>query len=354
MMVTDEHGKLLGILCHKDYQFIYDRTVPVESIMTKQVITASPNLSRHDAKEIFKKHKIEKVPLVDEGGRLTGLIVAKEIVKQTLYPYAARDKKGRLLVGAAVGMNEDCMGAVSELIEAGVDVVVLDSPNGFSHREINIVKDVKKTFPKVPIIAGSVDGPEGVRWLIEAGADAVKVGIGCGSACEMRPTTGFGRPQLSALARSVAVADGKPIIADGGVKEGHDIAKALAAGVNCIMSGYIFSGTDETPGRVKTITIKIEMNGKELKLKLKVKVYYGSASEEAQFERYIKNELEFIRSAEGEEYYAACKGPLKDAVEEYLGWLRSSKAFAGARTLQEFREITKFELQTRDGYEEGQ
>lgn len=345
LLVTEngqDNSKLLGILSHRDYVDVIDEDLKVETLMTRKLVTALPNITIEEARQLLRKYKIEKLPLVDDQGTLKGLIVAKELAKRAQFRMAVRDRKGRLMVAAAVGMNEKYLESVEQLVKAGADVIVADSPNAFTDRFGRIVREIKSAFLKTPLVAGSVDSPEGARFLINAGADAVKVGIGCGSACETRPNTGFGCPQLSALAKCVAVADGKPIICDGGIKTGSDVAKALGAGVDCIMSGSIFAGTAETPGRIKT-----KKNGE------KVMVYMGSASEEAQFERFIKGELDFVRAPEGEEYEVPLKGSLKDVIERYLGWLRSSMAFAGARTLQEFRKIARFGLQTREGYEEG-
>ncbi|MEG1857880.1 MAG: IMP dehydrogenase, partial [Pseudoflavonifractor sp.] len=246
-----DNGKLIGIITNRDMKFEVDMTQLIDNVMTKEnLVTAKEGTTLEEAKKILHKHKIEKLPIVDDEFRLKGLITIKDIEKATVYPNSARDAKGRLLVGAAIGVTTDVLDRVAALVEAGTDLLVLDSAHGHSHNILDCVRRIKALYPDVQLVAGNVATAAGTRALIEAGADCVKIGIGPGSICTTRVVAGIGVPQITAVydAACVAAEYGIPVIADGGVKYSGDIAKALAAGASVVMLGSLLAGCEESPG----------------------------------------------------------------------------------------------------------
>ncbi|MBP6884587.1 MAG: IMP dehydrogenase, partial [Candidatus Pacebacteria bacterium] len=241
-------GKLVGLLTHRDVRSVHDKSMSVRDVMTKNVITAKAGVSIEKAEELLLTHKIEKLPIVDSKGALAGLITYKDILRSRQFPNASKDKQGRLLVGAAVGVGEAMMDRISALVKAGVDVVVVDTAHGHSKGVIEMVKSVKKKFPKLEVAAGNIATREGAQALIDAGADAVKVGVGPGSICTTRIIAGIGVPQLSAIIDAAeACAKAKvPIIADGGIRYSGDVVKAIVAGADTVMAGSLFAGTEES------------------------------------------------------------------------------------------------------------
>ena len=249
--IVDEKGKLVGILTNRDLRFLSDYSTPIKEVMTKEnLVTAPVGTDLKGAQKILMQHKIEKLPIVDENGILKGLITIKDIEKAVQYPNSARDKAGRLLCGAAIGVAANMMERAEALVDAQVDVLVLDSAHGHNINIVNAVREVKKAFPNTPVIAGNIATAEAAEALIEAGADCVKVGIGPGSICTTRVVAGIGVPQITAIydAACAAAKHGIPVIADGGIKYSGDIVKALAAGANVVMLGSLLAGCEESPG----------------------------------------------------------------------------------------------------------
>jgi IMP dehydrogenase len=267
-LLVEEVGKLVGIITRRDITFEKNNKRKVSDLMTKDVITAKPGITIDQAKEILHNQRIEKLPVVNDKKHIVGLITSKDILKMEQYPHASKDRKGRLLVGAAVGVKGDYLERTEALLEAGADIIVVDIAHGHSENAINTVHMIKKAFPDCELIAGNVATGEGTRDLIKAGVDAVKVGVGSGSICITRVVTGSGVPQLTAVIDSVKVARNYdiPIISDGGIRNSGDITKALAAGASSVMIGSLFGGTDESPGKT------LVKNGK------KYKMYRGMAS----------------------------------------------------------------------------
>ncbi len=347
--VVDSEGKLVGILTNRDLRFLkptdYDK--PVSLFMTSEnLITAQEGITLDDATELFQRYKIEKLPIVDSEGRIKGLITIKDIVKRMKYPNACKDEIGRLRVGAAVGTGEDTLKRVEALVSAGVDLVVVDTAHGHSKRVIETVNLIKREFPNLPLVAGNVATAEGTKALIDAGADAVKVGVGPGSICTTRVVAGVGVPQITAImdAYSVAKDSGIPVIADGGIRYSGDIVKALAAGASVVMLGNLLAGTEEAPGET------IYYQGRAYK------VYRGMGSLGAMMsrlssDRYGQDKLEkFV--PEGIEGRVPYKGKLSDVVYQLVGGLRSGMGYVGAKDLKELREKAKFVRITWAGYRE--
>ncbi len=347
--VVDKEGKLVGILTNRDLRFLkptdYDK--PVSLFMTKEnLITAEEGVTLEEATAIFQKYKIEKLPIVDREGRIKGLITIKDIVKRMQYPNACKDEIGRLRVGAAVGTGEEALERVSALVEAGVDLIVIDTAHGHSKRVIETLEKIKSSFPDLQVVAGNVATAEGTRALIEAGADAVKVGVGPGSICTTRVVAGVGVPQLTAIMEAFSVAKdyGIPIIADGGIRYSGDIVKALAAGANAVMLGNLLAGTEEAPGET------IYYQGRAYK------VYRGMGSLGAMMsrlssDRYGQDKMEkFV--PEGIEGRVPYKGKLRDVVFQLVGGLRAGMGYTGARNIKELQEKAKFVRITWAGYRE--
>ena len=278
LLVVDSESKLAGIVTDRDLLFETNTSHLIKDIMTKDVVTAKPGTSSEEAKEILHKHRIEKLPIVDESGSINGLITSKDITNIEDYPSASKDKKGRPLVGAAVGVKGDFLERTEALLEAGADVLVVDIAHGHSENAINTVRNIKKAFPDCELIAGNIATAQGAEDLIKAGVDAVKVGVGSGSICITRVITGSGVPQLTAVMDCTKICrdHGIPIISDGGTRTSGDATKALAAGASSVMIGSMLGGTDESPGTVLT------KNGKRFK------VYRGMASLGASLRKEVK------------------------------------------------------------------
>ncbi len=329
---------LVGILTNRDLRFISDYSILIDEVMTKEhLVTAPVGTSLKDAESILQKHKIEKLPLVDDKGCLAGLITIKDIEKVIEFPNSAKDEHGRLLVAAAVGITSDTFERATALLDAGADAIVIDTAHGHSAGVIRKIKEIRETFPEATLIAGNVATAEGTRALFETGIDVVKVGIGPGSICTTRVVAGVGVPQITAIydAATVAKEFGKAIIADGGIKYSGDIAKAIAAGGHAVMLGSMLAGTDESPGEFEIFQGR------------RFKTYRGmgslAAMENGSGDRYFqaKNEAN-KRVPEGIEGRVAYKGSAADIIFQMVGGLRSGMGYVGARNLEELRENTQF------------
>ncbi len=344
--ITADGGRLVGILTNRDVRFVEDFSRPVSEYMThERLVTAPLGTTLEDAKAILQRHRIEKLPLVDEQFRLKGLITVKDIQKKRDYPNAALDGHGRLRVGAAVGVGPDLEARVTALAKAGVDVVVVDTSHGHTAGVINAIRRVKAACPQMPVVAGNVVTAEGTRELIEAGADAIKVGVGAGSICTTRIVAGVGVPQLTAVADCAAAARpyGIPIIADGGIKYSGDIVKALAAGAHCVMLGSLFAGLEESPGDI------VLQEGRRFK------EYRGMGSQAAMGgparDRYALGPGEGPRKVvpEGIEGRVQYKGRLSEFVFQLTGGLRHGMGYVGAANLTELRDKARFIRITNSG-----
>lgn len=326
-------GKLVGILTHRDVRAVHDRTKSVKEVMTKDVITAKQGTPIGKAEALLLSHKIEKLPIVNSKGELVGLVTYKDIRKSKNHQFASKDKQGRLLVGAAVGVGEGTDERVEALVKAGVDVLCVDTAHGHSKGVIQRVKKIKKKYPKLDIVAGNVATMEGADALIKAGADAVKVGVGPGSICTTRVIAGIGMPQLSAImeANKACKKAGVPLIADGGIRYSGDIVKALVAGADTIMAGSLFAGTEESPGE----TILLEGR--------RFKSYRGMGSLEAMEkgskDRYFQDAEDDVKKLvpEGIVGRLPYKGPLSDVVAQLVGGLRAGMGYLGAKKIQDMR-----------------
>ena len=344
--IVDREKKLVGILTNRDTRFVEpsDFGQPLSKFMTPQpLVTAPVGISRQDAKVLLQKHRIEKLLLVDDAGHLKGLLTVKDIQKERDYPVAAHDERGRLLVGAAVGVGADLETRVGNMMDAGLDVVVVDTAHGHSKGVLNAIRRVRQQWPKLPVIAGNVVTAEGTRALIEAGAAAVKVGVGAGSICTTRIVAGAGMPQLSAIyacsqaARPFRV----PIIADGGIKFSGDIVKAMVAGADTVMLGSLLAGLDESPGE------EILLEGRRFK------EYRGMGSMGALQgygrDRYASGQGAGKLVPEGIEGRVPFKGQLHDFVFQLVGGLRSGMGYAGAKSLEDLRTKTRLVRITNAG-----
>ena len=334
--IVDESHKLIGIITNRDIKFEDDMTKNIEDVMTKEnLVTAKEGVTLEGAQQILKTHKIEKLPIVDEEGHLKGLITIKDIEKKIQYPNSAKDKKGRLLCGAAVGITGDLLDRVKALYEAKVDVIVLDSAHGHSKGVIEAVKKIKAAYPNLQVIAGNVATAEGCRALIESGADCVKIGIGPGSICTTRVVAGIGVPQVTAVmdCAEVAAEYGIPVIADGGIKYSGDIVKALAAGANVCMMGSMFAGTEESPGEI------VLYRGRSYK------TYRGmgsiAAMEHGSKDRYFQEGSKKL-VPEGVEGMVAYKGKAEDITYQMIGGLKSGMGYCGAPNIKTLQETAQF------------
>jgi len=344
--IVDENNKLVGIITNRDLRFVHDYSIKIKEVMTKDnLVTAPVGTTLQQAEVLLQKHKIEKLPLVDENNELKGLITIKDIEKAIQFPNAAKDRQGRLLVGAAVGVSKDVMERVAALVEAGVDVIVVDSAHGHHINIIETVRKIRKQYPDLTIIAGNVATGEGTKDLIEAGASIVKVGIGPGSICTTRVIAGIGVPQITAIYDCATVARkyNVPIIADGGIKYSGDITKAIAAGANAVMLGSLFAGTEEAPGE------------SEIYQGRRFKVYRGMGSlgamKDGSKDRYFQeNESKLV--PEGIEGRVPYKGPLADTIYQLVGGLRAGMGYVGARNIQELINDTYFIRITSAGLRE--
>lgn len=343
-----EDGKLVGILTNRDLRFLTDYSQKIGEVMTKEnLVTASVGTTLPEAQEILRRHKVEKLPLVDEKGFLKGLITIKDIEKTIQYPNSAKDKRGRLLVGAAVGVTHDMMDRVDALVVSNVDVVVLDSAHGHSLNILNAVKKIKAAYPTLQIVAGNVATAEGVRDLAQAGADAVKVGIGPGSICTTRVVAGIGVPQITAIddCAQEAKKHNIPIIADGGIKYSGDIPKAIASGASTVMIGNLFAGTEESPG------------DSEIYQGRRFKVYRGMGSlgamQKGSKDRYFQEDKAASKLVpEGVEGRVPYKGPLSETVFQLVEGLKHSMGYCGTRTIDELKTNAKFIRITSAGLRE--
>jgi len=331
-----EGKKLVGIITNRDLKFETDFTKKIKESMTSEgLITAKEGITLEEAKKILAKARKEKLPIVDDDFNLKGLITIKDIEKQIKYPLSAKDDKGRLLCGAGVGITSNVLERVDALVKAQVDVIVLDSSHGHSANVIRCLKMIKEAYPDLPVIAGNIATGDAARDLIQAGADAVKVGIGPGSICTTRVVSGIGVPQVSAIMDCYAVAKeyGIPVIADGGIKYSGDITKSIAAGANVCMMGSIFAGCDEAPGEF------------ELFQGRKYKVYRGmgsiSAMENGSKDRYFQEGAKKL-VPEGVEGRVAYKGTVEDTIFQLLGGLRSGMGLCGTSTIEELKENGRF------------
>ena len=330
------NGKLVGILTNRDLRFETNFEQPIENVMTKEnLITAPVGTSLADAQKILGKHRIEKLPIVDEKGYLKGLITIKDIEKSIQYPNSARDKNGRLLAGAAVGTAANTMERVAALVEAKADIIAIDTAHGHSHMVLKKVEEIKSKFPNVPLIAGNVATAAATEALIKSGADVVKVGIGPGSICTTRVVAGIGVPQLTAVMDCAEAADklGKRIIADGGIKYSGDIVKALAAGGSAVMIGSMLAGTTESPGEI------------ELYQGRSFKVYRGMGSLSAMAagskDRYFQEDAKkFV--PEGVEGRVPYRGSVSEIIFQMKGGLRSGMGYCGKHNIEELRKNSEF------------
>lgn len=344
--ICDDDNKLVGIITNRDMRFLDDYSVKIEDVMTKDnLVTAPVGTTLSEAQEILRHHKIEKLPIVDGEGRLKGLITIKDIEKAVQYPNAARDKGGRLLCAAAIGVTSDVLERATALVNAGVDVLVLDSAHGHSAGIMNCVKKVKAAFPEIALIAGNVATAEATEDLIKAGADAVKVGIGPGSICTTRVVAGIGVPQVTAIYEAAKVANkyGIPIVADGGMKYSGDVVKALAAGGNTVMLGSMLAGCEESPGEC------------EIYQGRRFKVYRGMGSLAAMAngskDRYFQEDNKKL-VPEGVEGRVPYKGTVGEAVFQILGGLRAGMGYCGCATIAELQEKAQFVRITGAGLKE--
>lgn len=335
--IIDKNGKLVGILTNRDLRFEDNPKRKVSEVMTKEnLYTAPEGTDLKKAEQLFKKTKVEKLPIINKQGKLTGLFTYSDILKLKSHPNAVKDQFGRLLVGAGVGITKDLLDRVAALQTVGADVIALDSAHGHSKGVITAVKDVKKNFKNINVIAGNVGTAAGAKALADAGADAIKVGIGPGSICTTRIVAGAGVPQLTAIMEAASALKGKniPVIADGGIRYTGDMVKALAAGANCIMMGSIFAGTEESPGET------IIYEGR------KFKEYRGMGSLGAMAtgssDRYFQDVEDDVKKfvPEGIEGRVAYKGLLKEVVYQYTGGLRAGMGYCGASTIEELQKAT--------------
>ncbi|WP_278683387.1 IMP dehydrogenase [Paraclostridium bifermentans] len=334
--IVDDNNKLIGIITNRDIKFEADFTKKIEDVMTKEnLVTAREGINLTEAQQILKKHKIEKLPIVDAEGNLKGLITIKDIEKKIQYPNSAKDSQGRLLCGAALGISADLMDRVAALVKANVDVVVLDSAHGHSMGVINALKQVKEKYPNLQVIAGNVATAKATEDLIKAGADCVKVGIGPGSICTTRVVAGIGVPQVTAVMDCAEVGHkyGVPVIADGGLKFSGDIVKALAAGASICMMGSMFAGTEESPGET------VLYRGRSYK------TYRGMGSigamEKGSKDRYFQNDAKKL-VPEGVEGMVAYKGKAEDIVYQMIGGIRAGMGYCGAATIKDLMENAEF------------
>ena len=352
LLVTDSSSNLIGILTERDVLFEpVDCSKLVKDLMTKDVVSAKPGIDFQQAKEILKNNRIEKLPLTDEHNKIKGLITSQDISNLEKYPNASKDEKGRPLVGAAVGVKGDFMQRTEALLDAGVDVIVVDIAHGHSENAINTVKNIKKAFPNCELIAGNVATAHGTEDLIKAGVDAVKVGVGSGSICITRVITGSGVPQLTAVLDCAKIGNEHniPIISDGGTRTSGDATKALAAGAHSVMIGGILGGTDESPGST------ISKNGKRFK------IYRGMASLGASLGRKSKDSgnagltddlNDYV--AEGVEGMVPYRGSVTDIITQITGGIRSGLSYCGAHNIQQMQKNAEFIKISRAGFAESQ
>ena len=344
--ICDNDGKLVGILTNRDLRFEIDFNKKIGEVMTKEnLVTAPVGTTLEESKATLRKHRVEKLPLVDANGRLCGLITIKDIEKSERYPNAAKDEKGRLLVGAAVGTSADTLERVERLVKSSVDVLVVDTAHGHSVKVLEMISSIKQRWPELQIIGGNVATAAATVALIEAGADGVKVGIGPGSICTTRIVAGVGVPQITAIydCAEAATPYGVPVIADGGIKYSGDLIKALGVGASVCMMGSIFAGCEESPG------------GIELYQGRKFKVYRGmgsiSAMEKGSKDRYFQHDAKKL-VPEGVEGRVAYKGYVEDTVFQLIGGIRQGMGYCGAKDMNTLHETAQFVQITNAGLRE--
>jgi IMP dehydrogenase len=347
--IVDKQNKLIGILTNRDLRFQPNLDLEIHKIMTKEnLVTAPIGTTLEEAEIILQKHRIEKLPIVDKNRKLKGLITFKDIQKKKKFPHASKDKHGRLRVGAAIGITNDTLLRAEMLIKSHVDVLVIDTAHGHQQKVLDTLKAIKRKFPDINVIAGNVANAEATRDLIRYGVDAVKVGIGPGSICTTRVVTGVGVPQITAIMNCAKVASRSkiPIIADGGIKQTGDIAKAISAGADCVMIGALFAGLEESPGE------KVIFEGRSFK------IYRGMGSLSAMYEgssdRYFQEAESDIKKLvpEGIEGRVPFKGALADSVFQMVGGLRSAMGYCGVKNISDMKSKTKFVLISTAGLKE--
>ena len=348
--ITDTDGKLVGILTNRDLRFIQDTTQSIGDVMTKEgLITAAQGTTLDQASEILHRHKVEKLPVVDANGYLTGLITVKDIQKKLQYPNATKDNRGRLRVAAAVGVGQDAEERSQELVRKGVDMLVVDTAHGHSQSVIDMVRKLRKTLD-VPIMAGNIATGAAGEALVDAGANAVKVGVGPGSICTTRVVSGTGVPQITAIHNVARALDGTDVsvIADGGVQFSGDIAKAIAAGAHAVMVGSLLAGLDESPGDV------IIFQGERFKEYRGMGSLGAMNSRSFSKDRYFQEDIGNVQKLvpEGIEGRVAYKGPLSQLVYQLIGGLRSAMGYAGAGSIDALRTNTQFVQVTAAGLKE--
>ena len=350
LLVVDANSKLIGIVTERDLLFA-SGNAKIQDVMTKDVVTAKLGVTLDESKELLHKHRIEKLPIVDDLGMIKGLITSKDITNNADFPNASKDKKGRPLVGAAVGVKGDFLERSESLLEAGVDALVVDIAHGHSENAMSTIRNIKKAFPNCELIAGNIATAQGAEDLIKAGVDAVKVGVGSGSICITRVITGSGVPQLTAVMDCAKIGKnyGVPIISDGGTRTSGDATKALASGASSVMIGSMLGGTDESPGTVLT------KNGKRFK------VYRGMASLAASIGRKSKETGSISLDddlndyvAEGVEAMVPYKGTVTDILKQLTGGVRSGLSYCGAHTIHQMQENAEFIKMSRAGFAESQ
>jgi len=344
--IVDDDGRLVGIITNRDLKFEEDYSRPIRDVMTSgALVTGRVGTTLEEAKEILRRHKIEKLPIVDDEGRLSGLITIKDIEKVLKYPHSAKDKEGRLLCAAAIGATKDVLDRAGALVSAGVDVLVLDSAHGHSENILRSVEKVKNAFPSTGLVAGNVATAEGTEALIKAGADCVKVGIGPGSICTTRVVAGIGVPQFTAILNAAEMADkyDVPIIADGGIKYSGDIVKAIAAGGSVVMLGSLLAGCEESPGETEIY------QGRQFK------VYRGMGSMAAMArgskDRYFQEDNKKL-VPEGVEGRVPYRGTVSDNIYQLTGGLRSGMGYCGAPDIRALRADSRFIRITNAGLRE--
>lgn len=332
-----DNDKLVGILTNRDLRFEVNLDQFIKDVMTKDnLIIAPEGTSLAEAEAILQKHRIEKLPIVDKNGLLAGLITVKDIQKRKAFPRAAKDNKGRLLVGAAIGTGKDSFDRVEKLINAGVDVICVDTAHGHSSRVISMIKEIKKEYPKIELIGGNVATAKGAKELIKAGVDSVKVGIGPGSICTTRVVAGVGVPQITAIMECAKICsiEHVPLISDGGIRFSGDIAKAIAMGANTVMLGSLLAGVEESPGEL------VLLDGRSYK------VYRGMGSlgamADGSADRYFQNSDTKKYVPEGIEGRVPYKGHLSDVIYQLAGGLRSAMGYCGVKNLKEFKKKAEF------------
>lgn len=348
ILIVNGDDKLVGIITTRDLLFEDDENKPVTAIMTSDVLSAPPGTSLKEAERLLHEYRVEKLPLVDEHGKVRGLVTLKDIMKITKFPKATKDSKGRLAVGAAVGVRDREMRRVEAALQAGADCIVVDIAHGDSHLEIEMIKNIRKHFPQAQIIGGNVASADGTKRLIDAGVDSVKVGVGPGSICITRQVAGSGVPQLTAIIECAEAArpSGTPLIADGGIRHPGDVAKAIAAGAQSVMIGSMLAGTDESPGLIMT------------RRGHRYKASRGMASLTANIERNKREGNDLTREeiedyvAEGVEAAVPYRGKAREVLTQLVGGLQSGMSYSGAHNIEEFQEKAIFVRMTGAGLKE--